>query len=59
MKKLHFIIVVLLFIRTPVVLGLDIKGEKEVPVTVTVLSDYRFIPSYLLTFWDLAMKCLS
>ena len=41
MKKLHFIIVVLLFIRTPVVLGLDIKGEKEVPVTVTVLSDYR------------------
>ena len=53
MKKLHFIIVVLLFIRTPVVLGLDIKGEKEVPVTVTVLSDYRLhtiIPSDFLGF---------
>lgn len=48
MKKLHFIIVVLLFIRTPVVLGLDIKGEKEVPVTVTVL--FRLSVTYHHTF---------
>ena len=46
MKKLHFIIVVLLFIRTPVVLGLDIKGEKEVPVTVTVPVSYTHLDVY-------------
>lgn len=59
MKKLHFIIVVLLFIRTPVVLGLDIKGEKKYLLLLLYFPIIGYIPSYLLTFWDLAMKCLS
>lgn len=53
MKKLQFVIALLL-IRTPVLFGLDIKGEKEVPVTITVLSDYllrnTIIPSDFLGF---------